>query len=105
MSQIVTDQNFNDEVLSSSVPVMVDFFAPWCGPCTMIAPVIDELAGEYEGKAKIVKLNVDESMDSAQKYGVMSIPTVIFFKGGQEVERFVGVMPKETMAEKLNALM
>lgn len=104
MAQIVTDQNFADEVLKSSVPVLVDFFAEWCGPCKMIAPMIEELAGEMEGKAKVLKLNVDESMDTAQTYGVMSIPTLIFFKDGKEVDRAVGAMPKEAMAEKLESL-
>lgn len=105
MAHIVTDQNFDSEVLKSKLPVLVDFFAEWCGPCKMLAPLIDELAGEYDGKAKIVKLNVDESMESAQKYGVMSIPTLIFFKGGKEVDRVVGVLPKDSLAEKIDSLL
>ena len=104
MATIVTDQNFADEVLKSKVPVLVDFFAEWCGPCKMIAPLVEEVAGEYEGKAKVVKLNVDESMDSAQTYGVMSIPTLIFFKDGKEVDRSVGAMSKDAMTEKLDSL-
>lgn len=104
MATIVTDQNFADEVLKSKAPVLVDFFAEWCGPCKMIAPLVEELAKEYEGKAKIVKLDVDASMDSAQTYGVMSIPTLIFFKDGKEVDRSVGAMSKDAMAEKLNSL-
>ena len=104
MAHIVTDQNFADEVLKSPVPVLVDFFAEWCGPCKMIAPLIEELAGEYEGKAKVVKLDVDASMDTAQTYGVMSIPTLIFFKDGKEVDRSVGAMPKDNMAERLDSL-
>jgi len=104
MAAIVTDQNFDSEVLKSKVPVMVDFFADWCGPCKMIAPLVEELAGDYEGKAKIVSLNVDDSMDSAQKYGVMSIPTLIFFKNGKEVERLMGLQQKEVLKEKLNSL-
>ena len=104
MSHLVTDQNFDKEVLQSKVPVLVDFYADWCGPCKMIAPLVEELAKDYEGKAKVVKLNVDESMDSAQKYGVMSIPTLIFFKDGKEVDRVTGALPKESMAEKLEAL-
>lgn len=104
MATIVTDQNFADEVLKSKVPVLVDFFAEWCGPCKMIAPLVEELAKEYEGKAKIVKLDVDASMDSAQTYGVMSIPTLIFFKDGKEVDRSVGAMSKDAMAEKLDSL-
>ncbi len=104
MSHIVTDQNFDAEVLKSKIPVLVDFFAEWCGPCKMLAPLVDELAGTYEGKVKIVKLNVDDSMDSSQTYGVMSIPTLIFFKGGKEVDRVVGVLTKDALAEKLDAL-
>jgi len=105
MAHIVTDQNFDSEVLKSQTPVMVDFFAEWCGPCKMLAPMVDELAGTYEGKLKIVKLNVDESMDSSQKYGVMSIPTLIFFKGGKEVDRVVGLLTKDALEEKLEALL
>lgn len=104
MATIITDQNFADQVLKAKVPVMVDFFAEWCGPCKMIAPVVEELAEEYEGKALVVKMNVDESMDTAQTYGIMSIPTLVFFKDGKEVDRSVGAMPKEAMAEKLTAL-
>lgn len=105
MATIITDQNFADQVLKSKVPVLVDFFAEWCGPCKMIAPTIEELAKEYDGKALVVKVNVDDSMDTAQTYGVMSIPTLIFFKDGKEVERSVGSMPKESMEEKLNLLL
>lgn len=104
MATIVTDKNFADEVLKSKLPVLVDFFAEWCGPCKMIAPLVEELAGEMAGKALIVKLNVDESMDTAQTYGVMSIPTLIFFKDGKEVDRMVGAMPKDAMQEKLESL-
>lgn len=104
MATVVTDQNFADQVLKSKLPVLVDFFAEWCGPCKMIAPLVEELAGEMEGKALIVKLNVDESMDTAQTYGVMSIPTLIFFKDGKEVDRMVGAMPKDAMQEKLESL-
>jgi thioredoxin 1 len=91
----VTDKNFEEEVIKSKLPVFVDFFAPWCGPCQMAAPIIDELAKEYEGKAKVVKLNVDESPKAAQKYGVMSIPTVVIFKDGKEAKRTVGFPGKE----------
>lgn len=105
MAHIVTDQNFADLVLKSEIPVMVDFFAEWCGPCKMIAPVVDELASEYEGKALIVKVNVDESMDTAQSFGVMSIPTLVFIKNGQEVDRVTGAMPKEAFVEKLDSLL
>lgn len=86
----VNDESFEQEVLKADRPVMVDFFAEWCGPCKMAAPVIEELAEEYKEKVKVVKLNVDEGRQTAAQYGVMSIPTVVFFKDGQEVARQVG---------------
>lgn len=104
MAQVVQSQIFQSEVLSSSIPVLVDFYADWCGPCQMIAPIVDELSGEYEGKVKIVKLNVDESQDIAMQYGVMSIPTLIMFKGGQEAKRLQGALPKSTLKGELDAL-
>lgn len=85
-----TDQDFEEKVIKSALPVMVDFYADWCGPCKLAAPIIDELAESYAGKVVIGKLDVDENQESAMKYGVMSIPTVIMFKGGQEVDRMVG---------------
>ncbi len=105
MATVVTDQNFADEVLNSKLPVLVDFYADWCGPCKMIAPLVEEMAGEFEGKAKVLKLNTEEAMDTTQNFGVSSIPTLIFFKNGQEVDRIVGAMPKEMMVEKLSALL
>lgn len=91
----LTDQNFESEVLQSPVPVMVDFWASWCGPCKMLGPIVDEVAKEYEGKpVKIAKLNVDENSATAQKYGVMSIPTILLFKGGKPVDQSVGAVPK-----------
>ncbi|MEK9160040.1 MAG: thioredoxin [Patescibacteria group bacterium] len=105
MATVVTDQNFADEVLKSKLPVLVDFYAEWCGPCKMIAPLVEELAKEMGEKALIVKLDVDASMDTAQTYGVMSIPTLIFFKDGKEVDRMVGAMPKDTMEETLKRFM
>lgn len=100
-----TDANFEQEVLQSDVPVLVDFYADWCGPCRMIAPVIEEIAGEFAGKAKVGKLNVEDSNAVAMKYGVMSIPTLIFFVNGQPVDKVVGAQPKQNLANKLNALL
>ncbi|MBT3865312.1 thioredoxin [Candidatus Peregrinibacteria bacterium] len=97
MAKAFNDDNFDEEVLHSDKPVLVDFFAEWCGPCKMMAPVIDELAGEMEGTAVIGKLNVDEAPQTAAKYGVQSIPTVIVFKGGEEVNRSVGFKNKEDL--------
>lgn len=99
-----TDQSFEQEVLKSKIPVLVDFYAEWCGPCKMVAPTIDELATEYEGKVKIGKVNTEESLDIAQKYGVMSIPTFIIFKDGQVVDQFTGARPKGDFKSKLDAL-
>jgi len=84
---------------------MVDFWAPWCGPCRMIAPVVEELAEEFDGKAKIVKVNTDEEQDIAVKYGVRSIPTIIFFKDGQQVDTMVGAASKEAFADKINSFL
>jgi thioredoxin 1 len=97
-----TDGNFESEVLASSEPVLVDFWAAWCGPCRMIAPVIDELADAYAGKARIGKVNVDENRQTASNYGVMSIPTILIFKNGQPVERVVGYKSKEQLSEILD---
>jgi len=93
---VLTDKNFGDEVLNSKIPVLVDFWAPWCGPCQMVEPMIEELAKEFNGKVKVGKLNVDENPQVAVKFGVMSIPTVILFKKGKEVGRKVGFEEKET---------
>ena len=94
MDYSLNSQNFEQDVLKSSIPVLVDFSADWCGPCKMMAPVIDELAGEYEGEMKIGKINVDQSPDIAQKYNVMSIPMFAFFKNGEVVETAVGALNK-----------
>jgi thioredoxin 1 len=99
----LTDQNFKSQVLDSKPPVLVDFYTLWCGPCQMAAPVIDELAEEYKGKVKVAKVNVDESPQTAQKYGVMGIPTVILFKNGKEVKRLVGFPGKEGYQELIES--
>ncbi|HEX9725457.1 MAG TPA: thioredoxin [Vicinamibacteria bacterium] len=100
----LTENNFRHEVLESSKPVLVDFWASWCGPCHMIAPAIEELASDYDGRATIGKLNVDEQPGIAQRYGIRSIPSVLFFQDGQVVDQIVGAVPKKALAEKLNRL-
>jgi len=101
----LTDQNFQTEVLNSKKPVLVDFWAPWCGPCKIMGPVVEELAKEYAGKpVKFGKMNVDENSAIPSKFGVMSIPTFILFKDGKPVEQFVGVQKKEYLQKKLDAL-
>ena len=98
----VTDGNFDSEVAKSNVPVLVDFWAEWCGPCRMMSPILDEVAPVYKGKLKIGKLNVDENQDTPSKFGVMNIPTMIVFKGGKEAERIVGAMSRAELEKKLN---
>jgi thioredoxin len=97
----VTNQNFDQEVLKSDIPVLVDFWAPWCGPCRMIAPHVDAIAAELGGKLKVVKLNTDDASEIATRYGIMSIPTLMVFKGGQVVEQMVGAQQKANIVAKI----
>ena len=99
----VTDQDFDDEVLHSDTPVLVDFWAEWCAPCRMIAPIVDELADEYDGRVKFAKVDVDTSPGTAVKYGVRSIPMLLVFKGGQPVEQIIGAVPKTMLKKKLES--
>lgn len=101
----LTSSKWETEVLNSKGIVMVDFWAPWCGPCRIIAPTIEEIANEYAGKVKVAKLNTDENPDIATRYGIMGIPTIMFFKDGQRVDQIVGVVPKSVLKSKLDSLL
>lgn len=102
MSEIVlTDQNFKKEVLEADLPVLVDFWASWCGPCQMIGPIISEIAKDLEGKIRVGKLNVDENTKISNEYGIMSIPTMKLFKSGKIIEEMIGMQPKEVIVEKI----
>jgi len=98
----ITDANFSQEVLKSDKPVLIDFWAEWCGPCKMIAPVVEELANEYQGKLKVGKIDVDSNQNVAGQYGIRSIPTLLVFKGGRVVDQIVGAVPKKILAEKVS---
>jgi thioredoxin 1 len=101
----VTDSTFEREVLQSTQPVLVDFWAVWCGPCRAVAPVVEEIAGDYEGKLKVMKLDVDDNPRTAAAYGVQSIPTLLVFKDGKAAERIVGAVPKKVIVDKLQSVM
>ncbi|MBQ9400383.1 MAG: thioredoxin [Bacteroidales bacterium] len=103
MEKVITNNNV-EEILSSSQPVLVDFWATWCGPCRMLSPIVDDIAKEYEGKAVVAKCNVDDCEEIAMQYGIRNIPTLLFFKDGKLVDRTVGVVPKQDIAAKLDAL-
>ena len=101
----VTTDTFEEKVLKSTVPVLVDFWAEWCPPCKMIAPILEEISGDYDGRALICKLNVDENQAIAQKYGIRSIPTLLFFKDGQIQDQVVGAMPKDQLSARIDKLL
>ena len=98
----LTDNTFDNEVLKSSLPVLIDFWAIWCGPCRIVSPIVEEIAGEYNGKLKVAKLDVDSNPAKAMQYGIRSIPTLLLFKDGQVVEQIVGAVPKRVIVDKLS---
>jgi thioredoxin 1 len=102
---IINDSNFEEEVLKAQGPVMVDFWATWCGPCRMLAPVVEELAGEYAGKVKVCKLDTDQGPETSAKYRISSVPTILFFKNGEVVAQAVGLQSKSALQEKLDSLL
>ena len=102
---VLTDDNFESEVLESDRPVLVDFWATWCGPCRMVSPIVEELAGEYLGRAKVGKLDVDSAQKTAQEYGIRSIPTLLIFREGKVADQVIGAVPKVQIAEKLDAVL
>ena len=102
MVRVFTTENFDSEVLKSDIPVLVDFYADWCGPCKMMAPVVEKIDAEYGGKVKVGKINVDENPEIAGNYGVMTIPTIMVIKGGQVVEKTIGVQPKKALTNAID---
>lgn len=105
MVKEVMDQNFNEEILQSDLPVLVDFWAPWCGPCVKISPVVEKLSKRYRGKFRFCKVNVDEAQTTATKYGIMSIPTLMFFKNRKVVDKIVGVVPESVIKPIIDKLL
>lgn len=101
--QQVTDDSFEQDILKSDIPVLVDFWAPWCGPCRMIGPIVEELSTEYDGKIKVMKMNVDENKSTPSKYGIRGIPTVILFKNGEVAEQVVGAVPKKKLTTMIDS--
>lgn len=101
----ITDQSFNQEVLASDIPVLIDFWAPWCGPCRAVAPVVEEVAGEYAGRLKVVKMNVDDNPETPSRYGVRSIPNLVLFKGGQVADQVVGAVPKAHLVKAIDRVL
>jgi len=101
----LNENNFQQEVLESSIPVLIDLWAPWCMPCRMISPIVEELGNDNQGKLKVCKLNTDENQNIAARYGIQGIPTLLFFKDGQEVDRIVGVTPKPIIQQKLDTIL
>lgn len=104
MANIFNEENFQKEVLESVIPVMVDFYADWCGPCKMVSPIVEQLAEEYTGALKVGKVNVDENMNLASQYRIMSIPAIMFFKNGEVVDQIIGAVPKQQLIDKIEGL-
>jgi thioredoxin 1 len=101
----VNDASFRQEVLESDIPVLIDFWAPWCGPCKVISPVVEELAGEYEGRVKVVKMNVDDNSQTPSQYGVRGIPNLVLFRGGKVADQIVGAVPKARLADAIDLVL
>ncbi len=101
----INEKNFEDEVLKSDLPVLVDFWAPWCGPCQMLTPILEDVANDYEGKIRVVKVNIQENENLASQYGIMAIPNLKIFKDGQVVDEIIGLQPKEAIGEKIEAVL
>jgi thioredoxin 1 len=101
----INEKNFEDEVLKSDLPVLVDFWAPWCGPCQMLTPILEDVANDYEGKIRVVKVNIQENENLASQYGIMAIPNLKIFKNGQVIDEIIGLQPKEAIGEKIEAVL